>query len=86
MILSLARKGLRRGKARFICAAAGVAAAAGAVVFTFSLAATNTAQAPALARRAAAPSCQGADVVTSTSCTGAPSRASRTQPPTIHAS
>ena len=55
MILSLARKGLRRGKARFLCAAAGVAAAAGAVVFTFSLAATNAAQAPALARRAAAP-------------------------------
>jgi len=48
-------RGLARGKARFACAALGVAAAAGAVVFVFSLAATNAAQAPSLARRAAAP-------------------------------
>lgn len=45
----------RAGKARFACAAAGVAAAAGAVVFVFSLAATNRAQAPAMAERACAP-------------------------------
>ena len=55
MILELMLRGLSRGKARFACAAAGVAAAAGAVVFMFSLAATNSAQAPALAKRAAAP-------------------------------
>lgn len=55
MILGLVLKGLRRGKARFACAAAGVAAAAGAVVFMFSLTATNDAQAPALAARASAP-------------------------------
>ena len=48
-------KGLARGKARFACAVAGIAAAVGAVVFMFSLTATNTAQAPALARRATAP-------------------------------
>ncbi len=46
---------LRGGKTRFTCAAAGVAIAAGAVVFMFSLAATNRAQAPSLAARAAAP-------------------------------
>ena len=45
----------RGGKVRFACAAAGVAAAAGAVVFISSLTATNNAQAPALAARAAAP-------------------------------
>ena len=55
MIPGLVLKGLRRGKARFICAASGVAVAAGAVVFMFSLAATNSAQAPALVERAAAP-------------------------------
>ena len=55
MIPGLVLKGLRRGKARFACAAAGVAAAAGAVVFMFSLTATNDAQAPALAARASAP-------------------------------
>lgn len=55
MIVSLVLKSLARGKARFACAAAGVAAAAGAVVFTFSLAATNAAQAPALAERAVRP-------------------------------
>ena len=55
MILGLVLKGLRNGKARFACAAVGVAAAAGAVTFMFSLAATNDAQAPALAERASAP-------------------------------
>ena len=52
---TLLLRGLARGKARFACAALGVAAAAGAVVFVFSLAETNAAQAPSLARRAAAP-------------------------------
>ena len=55
MIFSLMFRGLKRGKARFLCAVLGIAAAVGAVVFTFSLTATNAAQAPALARRAAAP-------------------------------
>ena len=54
-MLKLVIKGVMRAKARFVCAAAGVAAAAGAVSFVFSLAATNAAQAPALAERAAAP-------------------------------
>ena len=54
MILGLMLRGLKRGKARFLCAVFGIAAAVGAVVFTFSLTATNAAQAPALARRAAA--------------------------------
>ncbi len=52
---TLLLRGLARGKARFACAALGVAAAAGAVVFVFSLAASNAAQAPSLARRAATP-------------------------------
>ena len=55
MILRLMLHGLKRGKARFLCAVLGIAAAVGAVVFTFSLTATNAAQAPALAKRAAAP-------------------------------
>ncbi len=55
MILQLVLKGLSRGKARFACAVAGVAAAGGAVVFMFSLTATNAAQAPALAKRAVTP-------------------------------
>lgn len=55
MILRLMLRGLARGKARFACAALGVAAACGAVVFMFSLAATNAAQAPALAKRATEP-------------------------------
>lgn len=55
MIFSLMLKSLARGKARFACAALGVAAACGAVVFMFSLAATNSAQAPTLAKRATAP-------------------------------
>ena len=55
MVFHLVSSGLRRGKARFACAVAGIAAACGAVVFMFSLAATNQAQAPALAKRACAP-------------------------------
>ena len=55
MTVRLMLRGLARGKARFACAAAGIAAACGALVFTFSLAATNAAQAPALAKRATAP-------------------------------
>ena len=55
MILRLMLRGLKRGKARFLCAVLGIAAAVGAVVFTFSLTATNAAQAPALAKRATAP-------------------------------
>lgn len=55
MMLGLVMKGLKRGKARFFCAVAGIAAATGAVVFMFSLTATNQAQAPALARQAAQP-------------------------------
>ena len=55
MVLHLLVNGLRRGKARFACAVAGIAAACGAVVFMFSLTATNAAQAPALAKRACAP-------------------------------
>lgn len=55
MILRLALNGIARGKVRFACAAAGVAAAVCAVVFMFSLAATNSAQAPALAKKASVP-------------------------------
>lgn len=55
MIARLVLRTLRTGKARFACAAAGVAAAAAAVVFTTSLAASVNAQAPHLAARAAAP-------------------------------
>ncbi len=55
MIFSLMLRGLKRGKVRFLCAVLGIATAVGAVVFTFSLTATNAAQAPALAKRAAAP-------------------------------
>ena len=55
MIAALALRGLGRGKARFLCAVVGIAAAVGAMAFTFSLASTNAAQAPALAKRAAAP-------------------------------
>jgi len=46
---------LRKGKARFMCAAAGIALAVGALVFTSSLVMTNNAQAPAAARTACAP-------------------------------
>ena len=55
MMLGLVLDGLRRGKARFACAALGIACAVGAVVFVFSLAATNSAQAPRLAKAAARP-------------------------------
>ena len=55
MTFGLVLDGLRRGKARFACAALGIAASVGAVVFVFSLAATNAAQAPTLARAAARP-------------------------------
>ncbi|MBO5647287.1 MAG: ABC transporter permease [Kiritimatiellae bacterium] len=55
MLLKLVIKGLASGKARFVSAAAGVAASAGVVFFVFSLAATNSAQAPALSARAAEP-------------------------------
>ena len=50
MLAGLMLKGLRRGKARFACAAAGIAIATGLLVFMASLAATNAAQAPAKAR------------------------------------
>ena len=55
MMFGLVLSGLRRGKVRFMCAALGMAAAVGAVVFVFSLTATNSAQAPTLAKRAAKP-------------------------------
>lgn len=55
MIVGLMLKGLRTGKARFACAVAGMALAVGSVVFMGSYVATNRAQAPELARRAAAP-------------------------------
>ena len=55
ILLKLMLKGLARGKARLACAVAGIAAAGGAVMFMFSLTATNAAQAPALALRATAP-------------------------------
>ena len=55
MIAHLAATSIRSGKARFACAVIGIAAATGAMVFSTSLVATNNAQAPYLARRAAAP-------------------------------
>ena len=55
MTALVALRSLKCGKARFFCAAAGTAAAVGAFTFVFSLAATNSAQAPTLARRASAP-------------------------------
>lgn len=48
-------RGIARGKARFLCAAAGVAAATGAAFFIFALSAVNKAQAPSLALRASQP-------------------------------
>lgn len=48
-------KGLRRGKARFACAAFGIAVAVGALVFMTSLVATNNAQAPLTAQAASVP-------------------------------
>jgi hypothetical protein len=55
MIFKLVLKSLAKGKVRFLCAVLGVAAAAGSVAFTFSLTATNDAQAPAVAARLTAP-------------------------------
>lgn len=55
MIARLVLQGLRSGKARFACAAAGIAVSVGAVVFTTSLTATNSAQAPLIAAAASAP-------------------------------
>ena len=55
MILKTVLKSLARGKARFICAIVGVAAAVGAVTFVTSLSATNSAQAPYLAKEAVRP-------------------------------
>ena len=55
MIVRLVLRAMSRGKARVACAVLGFAAATGAVVFTTSLAATNAAQAPLLAARAARP-------------------------------
>lgn len=55
MIFKTVLKSLASGKARFVCAVAGVAAAVGAVTFMTSLAATNSAQAPRLAAGAVRP-------------------------------
>lgn len=55
MILKLVLKSLAKGKARFLCAVLGVAAAVGSVAFTSSLTTTNDAQAPAIAARLTAP-------------------------------
>lgn len=55
MVVRLMLKGLRRGKARFVCAVAGLAVAVGALVFMTSLVATSRAQAPRLAAVACAP-------------------------------
>ena len=55
MLFRLVLQGLRRGKARFACAVAGIAIAAGTLVFMTSLVATNNAQAPAMAKKASAP-------------------------------
>ena len=55
MIFKLVLQGLRRGKARFACAVAGMSVAVGALVFMTSLVATNNAQAPRLAETACAP-------------------------------
>lgn len=55
MIFKTVLKSLARGKARFICAVVGVAAAVGAVTFVSSLSATNSAQAPYLAGESARP-------------------------------
>lgn len=54
-LLTLMAKGLANGKARFLCAAAGIAVATGTMVFMTSLVATNKAQAPQLAARACEP-------------------------------
>ncbi len=55
MIFKLMLKGLRRGKARFACAVAGLAVAVGTLVFMTSFVATNDAQAPRVAEAACRP-------------------------------
>lgn len=55
MIFKTVLKSLLNGKARFTCAVIGVAAAIGAVTFITSLSATNSAQAPYLAKEAVRP-------------------------------
>ncbi len=55
MIFALMFRSLRRGKARFVCATLGIALATCALIFTTSLVATNRAQAPRRAARAAVP-------------------------------
>ena len=55
MTAHLVWQGMKCGKARVACAICGIAAAVFAFVFTATLAATNSAQAPLLAARAAAP-------------------------------
>ena len=51
MIFKLVLKGLAKGKARFACAAAGIAIATGTLVFMTSLVATNNAQSERRAER-----------------------------------
>ena len=53
VVLEIVLAGLKRGKARFLCAVVGIAAATGAIVFMTSLVATNAAQAPFAAQSAA---------------------------------
>ncbi len=55
MLLKLVLCGMKAGKARTLCAVAGVAAAVAALLFTTSLSATNSLQAPAAAEKAARP-------------------------------
>lgn len=55
MLLKLVVRGLLSGKARFLSATAGIAAASGMLFFIYSLTETNSAQAPELARRAVEP-------------------------------
>ncbi len=55
MIFALMLRSLRRGKARVVSATLGMALATGALIFTASLVATNRAQAPRRAVRAAVP-------------------------------
>ena len=55
VVLEIVLAGLKRGKARFLCAVVGIAAATGAIVFMTSLVATNAAQAPFAAQSAAIP-------------------------------
>ena len=55
VVLEIVLAGLKRGKARFLCAVVGIAAATGSIVFMTSLVATNDAQAPFAAQGAAVP-------------------------------